>query len=504
MKLSSYKNAKKEFVYNAYYAIVDNPMPYQKITRAKMLSEIIKVYRFPERIICCLSLNEIKALNNYLKDNKYQIDELTSRSLADKLLLLVDYEYFDLNPSIPEEYQDSLKEALNLINIKETKALDELNSLIQGLLMIYGTISLDKLISILQNYKLSFDQEYINKYITTNPRPRFYSRINSNTIEYLQYQKDEIIDKIKKIQNEFDMLDYKIWPKKDVIDLANNKFNHPAFKKINKIINKTDYYFLKNIFYNNFFIVINTLSDPEHLFDWLCQNPLFGAVSLHHHEDEFYQLYENYPSAGLKGHTVLDLENISSQNKMNIEMSSEANLSNEDCELFYDLYLALIEFANKKLRVHKHKKYYKANSVPPIAIHQIREKLFNGHLEIIDLFIKQNPYKFNSEELKIIEGFKNGILDDFIIVAHQKNGTIVASKNNRTYLIKGLISKMNEVCDAPGMANMLILPFKNQIVYDSIIFAYPIQMVPGIMKGLIKELSQKTPTTQLINSVILN
>lgn len=46
---------------------------------------------------------------------------------------------------------------------------------------------------------------------------------------------------------------------------------------------------------------------------------------------------------------------------------------------------------------------------------------------------------------------------------------------------------------------MLILPFKNQIIYDSFISAMPISIEPNMRKDLLKNLSKQLPITKLLD-----
>lgn len=500
MKLIDYKKAKKDFMYDAYSCIVEEPLPYQKITRSQMIKEIIKVYSNPQYIAHILSCKEVELLKEVIK-NDCKIFDDTDNILSKKLLLLFDYENFDRYFHVPEEFQESVKEAIQTIDLKQLKKLDELNDLIEGLLMIYGTITINELVTILSHYKLSFDEEYLNFYIRSNPRVRFYSRMSYNVVCYLPYIQDESIEMIIELQKQLQTINYKIWSKKDVLSFVNKNYNQRDFKKLKKALEQEDNFFINRIFFDNFYETLNTVSDPEELFEWLATHPFSHSIDFYDLEDSFYNLFENYPSAGLKGHTINEIVSLK-ENDQNIEMNSEANLSHKDCDLFYKLYLGLIEFANNKLKVSSHKKYYQAEAIPPLAIHEIREVLYNNHLDIIDMFIKKNPYHFTQEELKIVKGFKNGIYDTFIVVEHRKDGTIVAGRGNETYLIKGLHTKMNEVCHAPSIAKMLILPFKNEIIYDSIISTMSISIGPNMRNDLLKDLSKQHPITTLSDPLI--
>lgn len=149
----------------------------------------------------------------------------------------------------------------------------------------------------------------------------------------------------------------------------------------------------------------------------------------------------------------------------------------KDIILFFNAYLGLLEYANKKLRVTNLKKIYRKENLPTDKLIKIRDALFKKHRNIINDFINDTPSNFNSDELEIITNFKNGIIDKFIIIEHRQDGAIVCGKDNVNYKIKGLYSNIEEVIPTPAIAEMLILPFKNIITYDGLISTYPVQWV---------------------------
>ena len=174
----------------------------------------------------------------------------------------------------------------------------------------------------------------------------------------------------------------------------------------------------------------------------------------------------------------------------------------DDVKTFFKIYLGLLEYANKKLRVTNLKKIYRKKDLPSEKLTKIRDALFKNHRNIIDDFIKDNPFNFNDDELKILDNFKFGIIDQFIIVEHRQDCTIVCTKNNVSYKIKGLYSNIGEIIPAPALTEMLILPFRNVITYDGLISAYPISMGPGMIK-MINELS-KTEALEQIKPILLS
>lgn len=491
MKLRNLKKLDKEFIYDAYFAIVDEPLPYQKITREKMLTEIIQVYQFPERILKCVSLNEIKLLQKITTSSQYKYTKNDDLVLTDKLLVILTQDY---QAHIPEELEHSIKEAIKLADRKQLRALDELNNLLKGLLMIYGIIEFDELLMIINHYKLSFDLEFIRNYILTNPQPRFYSRFSKNKIAYLDYINEGLISHIEKNRNHYAITDYKIYCKKDILDIVDYNFNQAEYQKFKKLFKLNKDESLKRQFFYNVFSYLSVIYPPDNVFNFFLSTPDYDSYDLRNYKNEFYLLYHALPSPSLNGYSISD---ISSKNEITSKKTKSNNkLSAEDADLFFKLYFALIEYVNMKLKISKQKKFFQVNNISP-DIDNIREALFNEHLELIDEFVIKNPYYFTTDELLLIRKFKDALIGTFYIINSNKNGTIVADENLNTYLIKGLVTDISDLCDSGDVVRLVLLPFKKQLVYDGAIAKLPLKLHTTLKKALIANTNDKTLLTQL-------
>lgn len=169
-----------------------------------------------------------------------------------------------------------------------------------------------------------------------------------------------------------------------------------------------------------------------------------------------------------------------------------ACLSREDASLFYKIYFGLLEFTNDKYKIKSNYKIYNKKFINPYEITDIIDKFWANKDSIILEFCLANPYKFNSEELKITGEFKKGIRDIFIIAKFYEEYTAVMN-NERTYMIKGINDNLDNVIsykDLPKTAMMSILPFKDVLIYDGLIFEFPIDMGIGLVKMVNNELSK--------------
>ena len=153
-------------------------------------------------------------------------------------------------------------------------------------------------------------------------------------------------------------------------------------------------------------------------------------------------------------------------------------LSEEDVELFYKLYHALLVYVNKKLNVVRGIKSPRDLKKLPIEkINKIRNRLYK-HPELIDSFVAENPLNFSSDELKIISSWKNFVKGEFIILRYLKRYTIFLAVDAppKAYGVLALDTPFQDIFgpDIPIMVEAVLLPFKGDITYDGILLSYPI------------------------------
>lgn len=476
---------KKELIYKNYCMIVKKPKKYTQITRNKMFDEIIKTYNDPKNIQEILTFKEAKMLQKALKNNNQIKDSQhkTGRSLYQKMLLLPDFNQLNDILYIPEELNSSIKEAVQTIDLNILKQHDRLTELIHGLIMVYGIIDIKDFINIILSYYPNQNYDDIYNYLTSTKNINHIISIKNNKIEAYDYSLENIGNEIIELQKSYPIYDYKIYSENEIRNIAQGKYSHPSYKAFIKFIDKNLNYYEKEILIRNFIFCINTVCDPDSFCDWLHENFNHNNIDLDKLCELFIEAYFNYPCAVVYGQIFSELIT-SHENYQSMAIQTNASLNEKDCKLFFKVYLGLLEYTNKKMHITNIKKIYKKENLPVEKLIKIRNSLYNN-LNIIDSFIKDNPFNFNNDELSIVKQFKNGIIRDFIIIEHRPNSTIVADDHNNFYKIKGLTSNIDEVISAPAIANMLLLPFKNIIIYDGLINVYPIQIPPQI-RGTLK------------------
>jgi hypothetical protein len=166
-------------------------------------------------------------------------------------------------------------------------------------------------------------------------------------------------------------------------------------------------------------------------------------------------------------------------------------LSEQDVALFYKLYWSLLFYAN--LKIDKFRDIAQPTDFrkkKPEEIKRLRDILFN-RIELISSFVKENPFKFTSEELAIIESWKKPVRDKFFIVKNYPEYTILmGGKPTRLYGVIGLMSSFSEMFPneyLPIAVEAILLPFNDKIIYDSILETYNISFGRQFRKDIEQE-----------------
>ena len=92
----------------------------------------------------------------------------------------------------------------------------------------------------------------------------------------------------------------------------------------------------------------------------------------------------------------------------------------------------------------------------------------NKHPYLLENYIKSYSKSLHSEQIKIIEGFKQKIKGDFIILKCLKeNAVFIDIDEKKVYMVKALNDRFDELFDFfPVYCNATLLPFNNKIIYD--------------------------------------
>lgn len=165
-------------------------------------------------------------------------------------------------------------------------------------------------------------------------------------------------------------------------------------------------------------------------------------------------------------------------------------LSPEDAQLFYHLWLPLLDFTNRKYHINPRlKKITKASELHPADAKEIANKLWEN-VTIIDAYLKGAP-DLPKEHQAIIRGWKRRIYGRFIVERHLKKGSIFISvENEKIYQVSGIISTWEEMFSGlplPLLVDAVLIPFLGVIISDGLVASYNL-VIGKNMRQSFKEL----------------
>lgn len=182
-----------------------------------------------------------------------------------------------------------------------------------------------------------------------------------------------------------------------------------------------------------------------------------------------------------------------------------AQLSSDECRLFYETWYGLMGFVNERVGVIKAKiKPEYPNAVSDMMVHKVREVLWEKP-EMIDEYISKT--ELPQEKINILKlwraNHKKGMI--FLLEYQPEYAVAIASNakgEDRLYGIKGISNSIANILrrDLPVQIETVLLPFKGKIIYDSFISSVPIGFAEGA-KAVFREMHDKAIKHGIITSL---
>src|SRR5208283_4359440 len=179
----------------------------------------------------------------------------------------------------------------------------------------------------------------------------------------------------------------------------------------------------------------------------------------------------------------------------------------EDGKLFYKLFSALLGYVNQKLAVvsEQFSNENEYTSLSPQTMGKVRDALY-AHRELIDQFVAENLAGLSPDELEIVVSWKHALVGRFYILRYLKKYTIFLSATDKPYKaygVLGLADPIEEVVGPglPVLANVVLLPFKGQIIYDGLIAPYSITFGGGVRRNLNEDYNRAKEEFGIITSL---
>ncbi len=487
------KKYSKDYVYEAYLKVTEEPKYYEKITKKKMIEEIINVYNQKNYIFSLCTKKELNFLkiimNKKLSINEHIKYDWEIKTLCDKnILCYTDFKVYD-------EFVDNVKDALKYYAKYPDMNIHEIIVLMIALIRTNGellTKALEAMITDITN----ISQEGFNK-LLGSPLFRFYCSFKYTYIPSLNREEEciyyidywDILDELSEKRQEYGLAGAKGFILDDYYDLfyygitvKNNKNGQKLLKELDNTSIK--WFMLKAI------DEIRLLHNYA-LIDYICEDNLHDLV---------IKTLDDTPCGVMNGFTPneyikeKDKEKVLNY-KFTIVPQNNAHLCRRAADEYYKLYLGLIEYINTKEKINPDLVVYKQSQIHPIEIQEIDEYLWKNKDVIIPEFIKNNPLNFTEEELSIIKGFTNSITSDKLaIVGLDREYTMILDmENGKIYMVKGIRSNFDEMLknlELPQFISTTLLMFKDNIIFNGIFYLKEIKFGNDVKEYVIQEMEK--------------
>jgi hypothetical protein len=177
----------------------------------------------------------------------------------------------------------------------------------------------------------------------------------------------------------------------------------------------------------------------------------------------------------------------------------------EETKLFFNNWLGILSYTNDKYNLIQdfgHPKNPVGIKKETITI--LKNKLWDN-VKIIDEYI-DSVWDMPVENIQILKGWKNKLSGKYIILKHLKKYTIFFDeKRNILYGVIGITNSINDTIDdtmLPLIVDAVLLPFRNQIIYDSILQIYNISFGSNIRNDLREQYSKVKKEKGIVTAII--
>lgn len=512
--IEEFKKLGKDEIFDNYSQIIEDFKDYDDIDEIEMIETVKNFYLSDyHHVIDICSLKELELLEKLLNDKISTEDILNNIILIHELQekFLVSHK----NYHICKELIGVIKDALDNYDEDEVHRKDNINEIAIGLVRAFGFIIPDIIIQITAMYT-NISNEDVKKHMDNNLNFKFYVMNDSTYVPsidgeisqftYAKYW--EFKDEFEEAKKESPLINTIHTNFEDFVYMGRYmglNINNPKVKKMYDYI-KDNVLAPGIIFSINMHVLLND--------DW--ENFIKYLIDILDIKDEkkfrkiFNDALDEIPSGYYNTLTknealkyLKDKEKVDNAYEDFNEIQVNACIEPKDAKLFYKLYFALLEYTNNTYKINTRiKKIYNQQYINPENIKDIVEKFWKNKDKIIEDFIKLNPYDFNNTEKRIITEFKKGIRKEFIIAKYEKKYTLIMPMDNEkiVYMVKGINTSIDEVVHSenlPYIAKTTLLPFKDNIIYDSLFFGYAMSIGPNIRNNIRKNINKAKRISKL-------
>ena len=146
-------------------------------------------------------------------------------------------------------------------------------------------------------------------------------------------------------------------------------------------------------------------------------------------------------------------------------------LNNEQNDRFFDTMDSLLFYVNERFRVVEGFTLDYGNMLDDVKAALVARTLWEN-VEIIDDFVRDNPYRLSQACLDTALAWKNALPDLYALVRYQSGRAVVMGEAGVFSVCGVTLELEGEIGPAPAYVDLVLLPFDDLIVYDGFLQAY--------------------------------
>ena len=163
------------------------------------------------------------------------------------------------------------------------------------------------------------------------------------------------------------------------------------------------------------------------------------------------------------------------------------HLSPVQCKRFYNLFYSLLDYVNCTSNVLGESFAPFAGDLGSKQVTTLVNYIFEENTDVIDCYLAANPDNLSASDLEQVNSWHEAFLGRFILIEHKAAHSAFLS-DGCVFNVIGLTADLSTVlCDAPTIAETVLLPFERYIVYGVNITEYSLDVEPEILDTLFAE-----------------
>ena len=475
-----------------FYCRIDlNCKEYESTTKKQMIHYVIDFFSNPDNIIGICTVKELNFLQEILNSENYTIDNIVQDQVLEKSWQIDElrkkhilYLTEDKTLTLYEEIVETLKKAVESYDKQQRAEKDRINEFLIGYYKAKAILEVNQVIKVAcPILKMEFDKvlEHIqndklfNYYVLLEYTDNYFGKGEFLVGTYGDYYKYKGSINKKRIKEKLVVTENITFKKYQNIFYYHVDIDNA---KIAKFLGHCHNPFV-NYFVREQMAELALFNSDRSSYLKIVKPAIdISDEESERLDNEFENAMDEVPSAVLNGFSRNELKKARKiqkslnnlKEKINKEQTVKSRLSQKDAEKFYKLWYGILDFINKKYKINDDLIIYPVNETSGNDAYPIIVKLWEDFNNNIDEFCLKNPYKFTTQEVRMVQELKKGIRAIFTIIAYEEEYTIFAC-GDKLYKVKGLLDNIDQLIDVdelPVSVKCTLFPFKDQIVYDGL------------------------------------